>query len=146
MTEYISCDCKCKFNSATCQCECKNYCKCKEDYSLNPGTCIFENSKYWKIYVILQWSSVMNLSVMDISWTKKRNTIAANVTINCHSEKGRDCYILHAVLLAIMLLLLITVISYHIEKHRSKQKIIDQACQRMACDCTRSHPHTSVFI
>ena len=35
MTEYISCDCKCKFNSATCQCECKNYCKCKEDYSLN---------------------------------------------------------------------------------------------------------------
>ena len=37
MTEHISCDCKCKFNSTTCnsnqkwnnktcQCECKNYC------------------------------------------------------------------------------------------------------------------------
>ena len=53
MTEHISCDCKCKFNSITCnskqkwnnktcQCECKNYCKCKKDYSWNPSTC--ENS------------------------------------------------------------------------------------------------------
>ena len=42
MTEHISCDCKCKFNSTicnskqewnntTCQCECKNYRTCKED-------------------------------------------------------------------------------------------------------------------
>ena len=41
MAEYISCDCKCKFNSKTCiskqklnnktcQCECKNYHKCDE--------------------------------------------------------------------------------------------------------------------
>ena len=42
MTEHISCDFKCKFNSSacnskqkwnnnkTCQCECKNYCKCKK--------------------------------------------------------------------------------------------------------------------
>ena len=41
MTKYISCDCKCKFNSTkcnlkqkwnnkTCQCESKNYCKCKK--------------------------------------------------------------------------------------------------------------------
>ena len=55
MTEHISCDCKCKFNSATfnskqkwsnktCQCECKNYLKCKENYSCNPSTCICENS------------------------------------------------------------------------------------------------------
>ena len=55
----ISCDCKCKFNGATsnsnqkwsnktCQCEFKNYHKCKKDYSLNPSTCICENSKYLK--------------------------------------------------------------------------------------------------
>ena len=41
ITEHISCDCKCKFNSIicnsnpkwnneTCQCECKNYRKCKK--------------------------------------------------------------------------------------------------------------------
>ena len=56
MTEHISCDCKCKFNSTTCnskqkwsnkicQCECKNYCKYKKDYIWNPSTCICENSK-----------------------------------------------------------------------------------------------------
>ena len=54
MTEHISCDYKCKFNSTksnskqklnnkTCQCECNNYSKCK-----NPGTCIHENRKYLK--------------------------------------------------------------------------------------------------
>ena len=43
MTEHVSCDCKCKFNSTTCssnqkwnnkscQCECKNYRKCKKYY------------------------------------------------------------------------------------------------------------------
>ena len=55
MAKHISCDCKCKFNSTacnsnqernnkTCQCERKNYRKCKNDYSWNPGTCICENS------------------------------------------------------------------------------------------------------
>ena len=50
MTEHISCDCKCKFNSTTCnsnqkwnnktcQCECKNYRKCKKYYSWNPNAC-----------------------------------------------------------------------------------------------------------
>ena len=44
MTEHISCDCKCKFdsitcnsnqkwNNKTCQCECKNYHKHEKDYS-----------------------------------------------------------------------------------------------------------------
>ena len=48
MKEYISCDCKCKFNSTicnsnqkwnnkACQFECKNYYKCKADYSWNPS-------------------------------------------------------------------------------------------------------------
>ena len=51
MTEHISCDCKCKFNSTTCdskqkwnnktcQCECTNYSKCKKDNSWNPTTCL----------------------------------------------------------------------------------------------------------
>ena len=40
MTEHISCDCKCKFNSTICNsyqkwnnktCECKNNCTCKKD-------------------------------------------------------------------------------------------------------------------
>ena len=55
MTEHISCDCRCKFNSTTCnskqkwnnetcECECKNYLKCEKDYSLNSNTCIYENS------------------------------------------------------------------------------------------------------
>ena len=59
MTEHISSNCKCKFNtticnsnpkwnSKTCQCERKNYCKCKKDYSWNTSTCICENSKYLK--------------------------------------------------------------------------------------------------
>ena len=41
------------------------------------------------------------ISVMDIVSTKMTNTIAANVTKNCHSKKERyksDCYILHTIL------------------------------------------------
>ena len=61
---------------------------------------------------------------MDIVSTRKTNTIATNVTKNCHSKKVRykiDCYILHTVLLVIMLILRITVICYHYAKHRLKQ-------------------------
>ena len=43
------------------------------------------------------------VTVTDIVSTKKANTIATNVmstaSINCHSKKVRDCYILHTVLL-----------------------------------------------
>ena len=66
--------------------------------------------------------------VMDIVSTKMTNTVATNVTKNCHSKKVRykfDCYILHTVLLVILLLLIITIISYHYAKRRSKQKYID---------------------
>ena len=42
-----------------------------------------------------------------LSQQKKTNAIATNVTstasINCYSEKVRDCYILHTVLLATIL-------------------------------------------
>ena len=52
--------------------------------------------------------------------TKMTNTIARNITstasINWHSKNVRDCYILHTVLLAIVLLLLIAIICYHYEK------------------------------
>ena len=59
MTQHISCDYKCKFNSTTCNLnhiwnsitcrfESKNYRKCKEDYSWYTSTVICENSKYLK--------------------------------------------------------------------------------------------------
>ena len=57
-----------------------------------------------------------------------KNTIAANVSVNCHSKKVRyklDCYILHKVSLAIMLLLMVTIICYHYAKHKSNQKNIN---------------------
>ena len=57
------------------------------------------------------------ITIMDIVSTKKTNTIEANVTsttsINCHSKKVRDCYVLHTVLLVIILLLIVTIICYH---------------------------------
>ena len=59
MLEHISCDCKCKFNrticnlkqkwnNRTCQWECKNYHKYEKDYSSNPNTCVYENSRHLK--------------------------------------------------------------------------------------------------
>ena len=68
------------------------------------------------------------ISVMDIVSTKKRNTIARNVSINSDDKKVRykiDCCISDTVLLVIILLLIITIICYHYAKHRSKQKGIN---------------------
>ena len=62
---------------------------------------------------------------MDIVSTKMTNTIAINVTKNCHSKKVRACYILHIVLLGIVLVLIIIIICYHYAKHGSKQKGIN---------------------
>ena len=134
MTKHISCDCKCKFNSSTynskqqwnnktCQCECKNYHKCEKDYSWNPITCISENSKYLKSVADTSVAKcVGNVIVIDNVSTKKTNIIATNITstasINCHSKKVRDYYILHTVLLVIILLLIITIICYHYAKQR----------------------------
>ena len=66
------------------------------------------------------------ISFMDIISTKMTNTIATNVKKDCKGKKVRDCYILHTVLLAIILLLIITIICYRYAKHRSKQKSIDE--------------------
>ena len=132
MAKHISCHCKCKFNrticnsnqkwnNKTCQCECKNYRKCKKDYGWNPSTCICENSKYLKS---IAYTSAIEcdeiVTVMDIVSTKMTSTIATNVTstasINCHSKKARDSYILHTVLLVIISLLIIVIICYYYAK------------------------------
>ena len=134
MTERISCDFKCKFNGTTCnsnqkwnnktcQCECKNYHQCKKDYSWNPSTCICENSKHLKSIAdtsVVKCDEV--ITVMDIVSTKK-TTIATNVTktasINCHSKNINICYILQTGLWVIILLLIITIISYPYAKPKA---------------------------
>ena len=105
-----------KWNDKTCQYECKNYRTCKKDYSWDPSICICENIKYLKKVAdtsVIECDEV--ITVMDIASTKKTNTVATNVTstasINCHSKKVRDCYILHTVLLVI-----ITIICYNFAK------------------------------
>ena len=59
---------------------------------------------------------------MDNFSTKNTNTVAINVkstaSINWHSKKVRDCYILHTVLLAIILILIFTIICYHYAKQK----------------------------
>ena len=129
MTEHISFDCKCKFskticnwnqkwNNKTCQCECKNCRTCKKYYSWNPSTCICDNSKYLKSTSVTKWDEI--IIAIDILSTKK--SIATNGTstasINSHSIKVRDCYILHTLLLAIILLLIIITICYHYAKQK----------------------------
>ena len=59
---------------------------------------------------------------MDIVLTKKTNTIAANITtttsINCHTKKVRNCYILNADFSVIILLLISIIISYYNVKQK----------------------------
>ena len=88
MTEHISCDCKCKFNSTTCnsnqkwnnktcQCKCKNYRKCKKDYNWNPSTCVCENSECLKSVAGTSVTNCDEIVVfMDNLTTKNTNTIA----------------------------------------------------------------------
>ena len=71
----------------------------KKDYSWNPSTCTCQNSKYLER---IADASVIecdeNTTVMD----KKKNAIATDIkstaSVNCHSKKVKDCYILHTVL------------------------------------------------
>ena len=100
----------------------------KKNYNCHPSTCICENSKYLKSIAdnsVIKCDEI--ISAMDVESMKMTNTIPTNASINCHSEKVRckiDCYILHTVLLAIILLLIIAIISYHYAKHRSEQKAL----------------------
>ena len=106
MKEYISCNCKCKFNITicdsnqkwnikTCQCERKNYCECKKYYSWNPSTCVSENSNYLKSIAdtsVIECDEI--IIVIDNASTKKTNTIATNVTrdasVNCKSKRVEE--------------------------------------------------------
>ena len=133
MTEHISCDCKCKFNSTICnsnqkrnnktwQCECKNYRNCEKD-SWNSSKCICDNSKYLNSIADTSVTKYDEIIIaMDIVSTKKTNIIATNVmstaSVNCHNKKVRDCYILHIVLLVIILLLIIIIICYYHAKQK----------------------------
>ena len=81
--------------------------------------CICKNNKYLKSIAdtsVIECDEV--ISVMDIVSTKKANTIATNLSINCYNEKIRGCYILHRVLLVIILLLIIAIICYHYAKRK----------------------------
>ena len=104
-----------KLNNKTCQCECKNYRTCKKDYSLKLSTCICENSQYLQNTSVTECDEIV--SVTDIVLSKKTN-ITSIASINCHSIKVRDCYILHTVLLVIMLLLIIIIFCYHYLKQK----------------------------
>ena len=60
----------------------------KKDYSWNPNTCTCENSTYLgSIADNLVITCDEIISVMDIVSTKKKNTIATNVTNNFHNKK-----------------------------------------------------------
>ena len=81
----------------------------------------FENSKYLKSIAdtsVIKCDEI--ITVMDIVSTKMTNTIARDITstasINCHSKKVKDCYILHTVLLVIILILIIIIICYYCAK------------------------------
>ena len=110
MTEHISCDTKCKFNSTKCNskqkwynktrhCERRRYNKCKKDFSQNPSRCICENSKYLKSIAATSVTDCDEIVIfMDIVSIKKTNTMATkkrNVTsttsINCQTKRVRDC-------------------------------------------------------
>ena len=69
MTEQISCNFKCKFNSTTCnskekfnnkicQCEFEIYQKCEKYYSQNSSKCTCENSQYLLEYILEQLSGM----------------------------------------------------------------------------------------
>ena len=97
--------------------------KCKKDYSWNLSTCICENSKYLQSVIDTSVNECAEIiTVMDIVSVKMTNTIAINVTstasINRHSKKVRDSYILHTVLLVIILILIIIIICYYFVKQK----------------------------
>ena len=81
MTNHISCDCKCKFNSTTCKSNQKRL-------QLESQPCICENDKYLKSFPdtsVIRCDGIVSL--MNIVPAKMINTIATNVSINHHSKK-----------------------------------------------------------
>ena len=125
LVKHISCDCKWKINSRRCnlnqkwnydkcQCECKNYHTCTKDYSWNRSTCICENGKYLK--------SVANDSkIVCVEIINATDSVSTDFYNKKVSYK-MDCFLLHTVWLAIILLFIIAVICYHYPEHRPKLK------------------------
>ena len=62
------------------------------------------------------------INVMNIVSAKMANTIATNIvstaSLNCHSKKVRDCFILHTVLLLIILLSITIIVCYYYAKQK----------------------------
>ena len=79
------------------------------------------NSKYLKSIADTSVTDE-NTIVMDTVSTKKKNTtatnVAINVSMNCHSKRVGNCYILHRVLIVIILLLIIIIICYYYTKQK----------------------------
>ena len=87
---------------------CKKYHKYKENYSLNPSTCIYENSKYLESVADTSVTECDEIvTVMNNLSTKETNTTFTSTVFY---------YILHTFLLAIISLLIITIIFYHYAK------------------------------
>ena len=89
----------------------------------------FENRKYLKSVADTSVAKCDEIVIVKNNLsTKKANTIATNfmstASINCHSKKVTDYYILHTVLLATILLLIISIICYHYAKN-IKWKILN---------------------
>ena len=103
MTQHISCDCKCKFNSTTCnskqkrnkktgQYECKNYCKCKKDYSWNLSTCICENSKYLKGVTVTPVTECVEVIIVIDIVSIKKSKYYSNKKDQYYSNKCYEYY------------------------------------------------------
>ena len=76
-----------------------------KDVNVNVKIIVTEKSKHMYFdTLVVEFDEIV--IVMDIVLTKKTNTIAANVTstasVNGHSKKVRDCFILHTRLLMII--------------------------------------------
>ena len=80
----------------------------------------------WQNYQCYRQSASTNAKNIIPTNTVSTNVMSA-VSINSDNKKviyKIDCYICHTVLLVVILLFMITVISYYYTKHRSKQKRI----------------------
>ena len=100
----------------------KKYQKCKETYSSNSSTCIWEKSKYLKS--VADDSKIVCDEIINVADNVSTNVLST-VSVNFYNKKVRykmDYYILHTVLLVIKLLFIVAIICYHYAKHRCKQK------------------------
>lgn len=127
MVKYVSYDYKFKFNNWICKLNqkwnndifqdyFKNYRTNKKDYSCNPGTGDYENSKHLKGYAEDSVNERDEIIYdMDIASTNKRTTMSRNVSADLYKM---DCYGLQTVLFVMILLFIITIIYFHYAKYK----------------------------